>query len=141
MSDSGGFEIQFTINSAHGALAILEKTVWHNNGGEWTEDNRKPVVYIWYSGSGLIRFQDHEGNRFSVVVGCSNYTQKIWCDAQTRLARGDTGTKLLPEYYNGGKLSHETHTEIERQTESGRTVRVSISNHNYWVIQAVVDFS
>ncbi|KAL2783845.1 fungal fruit body lectin [Aspergillus keveii] len=101
-------EIDLTVNSHRGSLDVIEKTVWHEeSGGEWAEAGGKHVLTIGTRGAGLIRFREHNGQVFSVVIGIG-YGEKPWADVQVDLGRADTGTKLLPEYYSG-RLSNEGH--------------------------------
>ncbi|KAL2816606.1 fungal fruit body lectin [Aspergillus cavernicola] len=137
--------MSYTINvrfeSESDALTVVEKTCWHYaNGGLWTENEGHHHLTMGGSGtSGMLRFKTTSGELFSIIVGVHNYAP--WCDVQVNLVGHDTGVKLNPEYYGGGRLSAEAHKEIERTTSQGHHVKLhfhQIEGHN---ISAVLHYN
>ncbi|GES64510.1 hypothetical protein ATEIFO6365_0008058000 [Aspergillus terreus] len=108
-------------NETNESLRVVERTCWHYaNGATWTDDN---VLEMGGSGtSGMLRIKTSSGDTFSVIVGFHNHNP--WCDAQVNLEDHDTAVKLHPEYYNGGRLSGEASTGVNRTTLKGGTVKV-----------------
>lgn len=134
--------IHLEINNKTGErLEVVEKTVWFNSdGGTWIEENGKHQLTFGYRGSGLLRFRSSNGELFSVVVGLG-YTFTEWADVQVDLARTDTGIKLHPEYYDKGRLSHESHKEITRTSSKGAKVGISMGQLYSGELTAVLEYS
>jgi hypothetical protein len=112
------------VNATENSLNIVEKAAWHyGGGGIWSEHDGQHTLTMGSSGtSGALRFQSPNGELLNVVVGVHNYHP--WGDAQVDLVGHDTAVKLLPEYYNGGRLSSEAHQDIVRTSGKGTNVRV-----------------
>ncbi|KAL4869925.1 hypothetical protein BDV12DRAFT_167083 [Aspergillus spectabilis] len=128
------------VNDAADDLSVVEKTCWHYaNGGTWKEHNGREILTMGSSGtSGILRFQSPSGELSTVVVGIHNW--QPWCDAQVDLATNDTGVKLHPEYYSGGRLSGEAHREIQRTSSKGTHVKVFFDAVEGHQISAVVQY-
>ncbi|KAL4895049.1 fungal fruit body lectin [Aspergillus ambiguus] len=96
-------------NSTSDTVTVVEKGCWYYaNGGTWTEQDGQHVLFMGGSGtSGMLRLKSSCGDIFTVVVGIHNY--RPWCDVQVNLKDDDTAVKMLPEYYNGGRLSGQDH--------------------------------
>jgi hypothetical protein len=117
------------VNETNETLTVVEKTCWYYaNGGTWTDE--KPDKFVLEMGgsgtSGMLRIKASSGNTFTVIVGYHNY--EFWCDAQVDLKDDDTAVKLHPEYYSGGRLSHEARDVTTRTTSAGRTVQVHLQH-------------
>ncbi|KAL3470495.1 fungal fruit body lectin [Aspergillus californicus] len=134
------YTIHLRIESANDDLSIVEQAVWHYaNGGTWSSRENHHHLTMGGSGtSGLLRIQTTSGELFSVVVGVHNYAP--WGDVQVNLAPGDTGVKLNPEYYAGGRLSAEAHKEIARTTSGGHTVSLTFDAVEGHQISAVLHY-
>ncbi|KAL4779267.1 fungal fruit body lectin [Aspergillus varians] len=127
-------------NDTTESLAVVEKTCWYYaNGGIWTEHGSNHALTMGGSGtSGILRFRSDSGELFTAIVGIHNYNP--WGDVQVDLAGGDTGVKLNPEYYSGGRLSGEAHSEIQRPTSKGRNVKLYFDAREGRQVSAVLHY-
>ncbi|BBM99608.1 hypothetical protein MPTK1_1g22390 [Marchantia polymorpha subsp. ruderalis] len=107
--------------------SIVEKTVWYfAQGATWRDVDGEQILTMGESGtSGLLRFENPQGDFFLVAVGVHNY--KRWCDIVPDLKSTETGTAIHPTYYDNGprnEMLWKQLASIEKKTSKGENIKV-----------------
>ena len=93
---------------------VVEQSVW--TGGQWTKNGDEFVLDMHSSGtSGALRLLSETGEHIIATFGVHNYVR--WCDIVTGLGKEDSGTKILPQWY-------------EENTERGKVKWKQLASYN-----------
>ncbi|KAI0341041.1 lectin [Trametopsis cervina] len=107
---------------------IVEKTAFGE--GVWDESFGQQVLTSSSSGnSGIIMFQDDNGERFTLVLGVHNYAP--WTDTVTGVSPRDTAGVVIAQYYNNGPRAWAREkTWISHTATSSTGTRCSVNFTN-----------
>nr|ABK96894.1 lectin 3a [Marchantia polymorpha] len=112
--------------------SIVEKTAWHFAlGATWREVDGEQILTMGDSGtSGLLRFENPQGDFFIVAVGVHVY--KRWCDVVPDLKSTETGTAIHPTYYPVGnvlgfryEIVQKQLATMEKKNSKGESIKVN----------------
>ncbi|KAK6345780.1 hypothetical protein TWF718_007686 [Orbilia javanica] len=129
------------INDSGDSLNIIEKTC--SKGSAWYESNDDQRLYMVNSGgSGLLRFEAGNGEKFIVAAGIHSY--KYWSSVLVDLNMEQTAMNIHPTYYGGSgsaKPDWDQLPQITKTTIGGRTVGLYFYKPEGQNLRAVITYA